>query len=1331
MYKKLPPPQNDEEFESFCLALWKKVWNDPHAQKYSTNPKGQKGIDIIGYPEGGRERHAIQCKVRSKSEKLTNADIKADAVKAQEHDPPLKELIFATTAGRDPDTQDYVAKLSREYQDKGFFRILIYSWDDIEELVDTHPEVALLFYPQYLDTATKISSRIYKKFKTQELAQSEVQRCEPILKVYDETFSFVRGISEIEPEKQQADTEASKLLNEIRDNLNSDKVNEASKKLKQFEGNFLGLSSDNEKFRYYYYLGDIANELHQQQECATYFLKAYENNPNHKSANKLKALALIIQGNAKEAGLYAEKAIAVDPCDEVAYQVLVQAYPEKSIDEIISPIPEDKKSEPGVALGIAEVARRKGNIELCIVWMETAVQASNSYKLKLYYAQALYEWSFKKATLSHFGVQNVEVEEKIRTANQLVDNLLSQISDDPELYQAKAYLLINKANGLRILREYEAAVLDFKKYFAVTENLPVDKYPAKEQKIDALRLRALLALDMNNFVEAERFLRQIPDDEMSFEAHIMLAETLRFQGRHEEAEKEIYKSDFTTDEDNRFDAQRLLIHILIDKGDLNSAAEQAEQALERCRDVDSLAGRARVFAEENNQEEATKLLEEAESLLGGTAPARLKLDLAMLWYELKRYDKSAPLLEELNPIVRDTFISRKLIYSYLLDGKESKALVICKMLRENCGIVEYAAELEGNLFEKVGDYEKAKQIYQQILAEQPSNFKILVRNAVLNIQLECFSDLDEFLRRSFAFDEKTSFDNGLLYVFLLKERGFLEKAFQVLYELRRTYFNEPQAHLKYAGLFNEQARNIESLLKREKVEPDTAVQVEYPTGKSDWLILEDRSKTDIRFKEINEQHPLFKEIFGKVAGDLTSDGTKILEIKHKYLFAYQESVGRYQEFFPANNEIQLVEIPNNPENSTLDNLKPILERIDARTDNINQAVSIYNTGPFITIGSLAENLGLNPIQAWGGLVGKPDRLLISTTGNENERNYALKVIQNKDKTLVLDLISLLTMQELGILEKVKQCYEKLATPWSTIQTIKEHIIEARWTLESGYITINKEGEQYIRYEIRPEQIQKEIESLEGLCNWIKRNCSLEPMYGYFEIDKNIREEFREAIGRCFFDCMVLAKEPNHILCSDDQRLREIAFHTYKTSGVWVQILLFDMHRSEHLTNDEFSNYVLRLIELGYDYVSLNWLPILESCRRTDWKCEGVFEKVAGIIFSEKTTITSSIGVLTQFLFELWKQNISVEKKEEILSFSLNKLMDGIKSKGIFKIKNELDELLKNEKVWQLELPYIFNYEPLILKIIKKLISFRFRKIEFTKIQVMTLLLNWQRERYLD
>ncbi len=1331
MHKKLPPHQNDEEFESFCLALWKKVWNDPHAQKYSTNPKGQKGVDIIGYPNGGSDRCAIQCKVRSKSEKLTNSDIKADAESAQQHDPPLKELIFATTAGRDPNTQDYVARLSREYQAKGLFRILVYSWEDIEELVDTHPEVALLSYPTYLDTATKLSSSLYKKYKAQELAHSDIQRCEQVLKVYEETFSFVRSISEIEPEQQEEDTEASNLLNEIRDNLNSDKITKASEKLKQFEENYLRVSTNNENFRYYYYLGDIANELHQQQECATYFSKAYESNPNHKSANKLKALALLIEGNPHEAGLYAEKAIASDPCDELAYQVLVQSCPEKSIDEIIKPIPEDKKNEPGVALGIAEVARRKGNIELCIAWMEKALQTSNSYKVKLYYAQALYEWSFKKSILSHFGVQAAEVEQKLRTANQLVDNLLAQISDNPELYQAKVYLLINKANALRLLRQYEAALVDFEKYFTATKKLSSDKYPVNEQRIDALRLRALLSLDMNHFSEAEKFLKQIPDTEMSFETHLMLAETFRFQNRYDEAVEEIHKSGSITDTEYSVDAQRLLIHILIDKGDFASATKQAEEGLERCRDIDSLTGMARVLLAGNKQEEATKLLKEAESLLCLDTPARMKLDLAMLWYELQKYTKSASLLESLNPIIKDTFITRKLIYSYLLDGKEGKALQICKSLRENCGIVDYAAELESNLLEKIGDYEKAKQVYQQILSADPTNFRILVRKAVMDMQLDCFSELDEFLRQSFIVDEKISLDNGLFYVFLLKERGFLEKAFQVLYELRRVYFNEPQAHLKYAGLVNEQASNTEYFFKREKVELDTAVLVEYSTGKSDWLILEDRSKPDIRFKEINEHHPLFKELVDKTVGDLLSNNAKIVELKHKYLFAYQESISRYQEFFPANNEIQIVEIPNNPENSTLDNLKPILERIDVRTDNINQAIKIYNTGPFVTIGSLAESLGLNPIQTWGGLIGKPDRLLISTTGNENERNYALRIIQDKNKTLVLDLISLLTMHELGILEKVKHCYESLATSWSTIQTIKEYIIEARWTLENGFITISKEGEQYIRYEIRPEQIQKEIKSLESLCEWIRKNCSLMPMYGYFEIDKGIREEFRIAIGKCFFDCMVLAKEPNHILCSDDQRLREIAFHTYKTPGVWIQILLFDMHRNEQLTNNEFSNYVLRLVELGYDYVSLNWLPIIESCRRADWKCEGIFEKVASIIFSDKTTIKSSMGVLTQFLFELWRQDISVDQKEEILKFSLTTLMDGLKSRGIFKIKKELDEFTEPDRIWEVELPYIFDYEPWILKSFKKLISFKFRKMEFTRIQVLNIVLNWQHERVLS
>lgn len=87
---------------------------------------------------------SIQCKVRSKGI-LSQEDVLNDVKDAENFNPRLSEMIFATTAPRDADLQQYARSLTESNIRKGSFSVVIFSWDDIRDEISKEENLDLCY----------------------------------------------------------------------------------------------------------------------------------------------------------------------------------------------------------------------------------------------------------------------------------------------------------------------------------------------------------------------------------------------------------------------------------------------------------------------------------------------------------------------------------------------------------------------------------------------------------------------------------------------------------------------------------------------------------------------------------------------------------------------------------------------------------------------------------------------------------------------------------------------------------------------------------------------------------------------------------------------------------------------------------------------------------------------------------------------------------------------------------------------------------------------------------------------------------------------------------
>lgn len=152
--KQIAPPKEWGTFEDLCHALFKRIWQDPLAQKNGRRGQAQHGVDVFGSPNGDRRSYwGVQCKGKDSNygSKAEWSEVVAEIAKAEKFFPKLDEWIFATTAPADATLQKAAREHSVKRRAEGLFSVDVLGWEEIQALMASKPEVITEFYPEHAD----------------------------------------------------------------------------------------------------------------------------------------------------------------------------------------------------------------------------------------------------------------------------------------------------------------------------------------------------------------------------------------------------------------------------------------------------------------------------------------------------------------------------------------------------------------------------------------------------------------------------------------------------------------------------------------------------------------------------------------------------------------------------------------------------------------------------------------------------------------------------------------------------------------------------------------------------------------------------------------------------------------------------------------------------------------------------------------------------------------------------------------------------------------------------------------------------------------------------
>ena len=1005
-------------------------------------------------------------------------------------------------------------------------------------------------------------------------------------------------------------------------------------------------SSPNIKYRILAIMGASCLAVNKEQEAARLLIKAFQHNCEDDKALANLAFAHFLLGELENAADYANKTLERNPGNADAHAILVAVSAEgETLEEVINKVPDHLQENPQIACAVAGIAKERGNFEEAVKWGETMVKHEQN------------DLGSSKAMLAAILTEQVSTDRKAMLTSQITDSqkaqlrraiqLLTEAWDciaKTELRASRTDWLINKSSAHSLLNEAQDAIKSLDTAIEIEKTRP-----------DLLMRRALLSLKHEDENGAIGFLREIGSSPETPEAPLLIANILLGQRQFSEAITIL--SDFLLRAPSlelKNDANHLLIKIYIAQENFGKAREISEAMLKSSpTSVINLVDAARISRATGQTNEALSQLKGAYEYAQNSRDFQAVIALADELFYSGEFEKAATLYEQIADTRLNSQWTMCLLDSYYHAGERKKTLEICRSLREKYGPLQKVSEMEFLIYNEIGDMNQARSVGEMYVNAFPNDIEMQVRLAVVHSRSNHLDALDCFLEMSLDLANlplRSYFDLAHLY----QLRSKPEKALDIIFEARRTHYDDINAHQKYIGFYFKVEKRLGDLLNPTQVQAGTAVCLE-STGQTRWYIVEEREDAAVERQELDLTHPLARQLLGKTVNDVPcfqrnlvgQEIGKITDIKSKYVYAFQESRRTILELFPGSPGLEVIRVNDSQEGSDSEKMQPILEFIDLQ-DEASRQVEEFHKEHAPPIGAFMSNTGRDVLDTWGLLMNKPDLGIRCSVGNLDESAQAHDLLENPVSKLIVDPISLLTIYRLGAADTVVRAFGKLGIAQSTVDEL-QYIVSERegmWS-EREHMSVGKEGDRYVKSVITPEAVRRDIEDLKGIVNWIWENCDILPCNAALEMNHFVRQKLNDVFQAVFIDTLLIASEPGYLLLSDDERLRSYAKSNFSVDtgtkfhvdGVWTQAVLEHCVNENLLEKAEYDKMTIKLVCSHYYHTVFDADVLMEAAEQSNWNPSEPYTTLVQLLGDPDAIPWSALDVAADFLYRLWTKPI--------------------------------------------------------------------------------------------
>ena len=1051
----------------------------------------------------------------------------------------------------------------------------------------------------------------------------------------------------IEKEHQSA-------INNAKDLLGKNRPQSAIDSLENLKQRIWTDTSSTVKFSILTNMAAALFALNKEEEAAMLVIEAFQYNSGDERALSNCALAYASLGETKDAEKYAKKALKKNPVNIHAYATLVEiSTDEETLEDVIAKIPEYLWEKPQIAYVISNTAKQRGDLEEARKWRENAI-ASDHENIPDFKA-ALAAILIEQVIDDNLAVHTRQLDDSQQNQLKQAVELLTEAWDcvvNTELHAARTDWIINRSTAYYFLGEWKNAIKDL--------DAALEIEPAHSL---LLKNRAILAFEQGEKESAIEFLEKIQSGPEASKAPILIAIALVSSERCDEAIVTLNNFLQTNPSPElQEEVNRWLVHIYID----DKRFEEAERISTAMREsspenILALVEAARLSKATGKQAEALSHLKEAYDYAQNSEEFLEIAELADQLYIHELFKEASMLYEKIADTSLNSEWTQWLLKSYHNAGEIGKALELCQGLRAKYGLLENVSWIEYNIYEAIGDLKHAVAIGTEYLKAFPGDLNRQMDVAHLHYRLGNVEALEQLLEVP-ADLKNMSLESCLNLAYLHKIASKPKRALDIMYEARRIYYTNPDAHLKYFGLFLEVEKQLDELLDSPQVQIGTAVCLDR-SGETNWYIIEKCDDANPMPNELDANDALVQQLLGKVVNDeivlretpFGTDIGKITDIQSKYTYAFQEICREFPDRFPKAQGLWAIKLDDSDEIDDSEKFQPIFDLTDKQYEASLQIEEVYKE-KLPPIGALTDWTGGSVLSTWGFLMSKPDLGVRCSIRGSEERRQTLALLEDSHPKFVVDLISLMTIHSLEAVDTIVKAFGKLGIAQSTIDALQRIIFEreAMWS-ERESISIEKQGDGYVKHVTTPEEVRRDIEYLKDIIKWIRKNCEVQPVTAALRMNLLRKKEFDSVFQPSFIDTMLIASQSGHLLFSDDGPLRDYAKTNFSSDagadfnidGVWTQVVLEHCVNRNLLNRTEYNKMTIKLVCSNYYHTKFDAEVLMEAARQSDWQPSEPYNSLVQALGSQGVNLPSALDVAADFLFELWTQPLLLNQPKSL------------------------------------------------------------------------------------
>lgn len=440
---------------------------------------------------------------------------------------------------------------------------------------------------------------------------------------------------------------------------------------------------------------------------------------------------------------------------------------------------------------------------------------------------------------------------------------------------------------------------------------------------------------------------------------------------------------------------------------------------------------------------------------------------------------------------------------------------------------------------------------------------------------------------------------------ILGKSGAIELAYQAL----RLGFDLAEYHSDYITVFLMRDEQENRLLEREIVADETFVKLKLNTGEEKTVTISSTEGPNVARQVIQITEPLAQRLVGKAIGDVITvrEGGfepitgEILEIKSKYVAAFQESMTKFATRFPENLDLQAMSVKDN-------DFSLFFSQVDKRYAHVRYVMEMHasNRLPLSVVAALTGN---SRILAWQGLTHTEDGNIFASEGNSGD----CEGITSK-KVLVLDLTAMLTCQFLSIKEILADNF-KLVTAQATLDEISRELVQARLNTGKKSRTIARTADGYISYEYSEGDRASWVRYLEELTAFVRKNTEVTSPESVLTLAQEKRDELSRVLGVGPLHSMLLARERDGLLYADDLALAHFARTEFEVESVWTQSILASLSNLAVITEEQYRRYLYKIIISNYRFPSFSIEEVVWMVNDLNWKTSAELQKFLRVVLA--------------------------------------------------------------------------------------------------------------------